>query len=73
MTKPSIVYRTESSKAIECLETIVDNFRDEAMRERKPYTYYDKQDAAIAQTYINAQLALLKLMKEEESEGNRYE
>lgn len=43
------------------------------MRERKPYTYYDKQDAAIAQTYINAQLALLKLMKEEESEGNRYE
>jgi hypothetical protein len=69
MKKPNIVYRTERSKAIECLEFIVDNYRDEATRERKPYTYYDKEDAAIAQTYIKAQLALLKLMKEESEEN----
>lgn len=57
--KYSIIYTDERDRAIEALETIVANYRKEATRERKPYTYYDKEDAAIAQTYINAQLALL--------------
>lgn len=65
MKKPSIIYTTERHLAIENLEFIVARFRDEATKERGMNAIYD---AAIAQTYINAQLSLLALMKEESEE-----
>lgn len=68
MKKPSIIYTTERHLAIENLEFIVARFRDEATQERGMNAIYDADDAAIAQTYINAQLALLALMKEESEE-----
>lgn len=62
------VYRAERERAIVTLYNTVRRFRS-VLDAQADYTgFVDEESAAIMQAYVPAQLALLRLMKEESEE-----
>lgn len=63
-------YRAEREAAIIMLESIVTKYRLELNRQAETYNQFvDEESAVLIQAYVPAQLALLKLMKEESEEN----
>ena len=65
-------YQAERERAIVTLYNTVRRFRNALNKEAEYTAFVDGETAEIMQAYVPAQLALLKLMKEE-SEENDHE